>query len=290
MKWEKYANNPVIHGIPNSVEAWTADPTVIFDGELFHMWYTGAGQHPWRMFHASGRDGLNWTRSDKSVNDVGHRATVVLHDGRYWMFLGHGAKDPDFQLHMADRPEGPFKHAQTVMKPETEWEGDRLYCPDVIFDRDEGLWKMWYSSKTIRAGEGWPEPEAIGFATSRDGLKWTKHPGNPILGPTKEIDWMSHAVCTLMVVKHDGAYLGFSNCVGSDGHSRIALFRSPDGIRWDASQGELILDLGKEGDFDAAHLFAPAAVLGPSGWMLWYNGKCGKKGSAVESIGVALGR
>ena len=38
---------------------------------------------------------------------------------------------------------------------------------------------MWYS------GGDQYEPNAIGYATSRDGLKWSKHENNPIFKPNR---------------------------------------------------------------------------------------------------------
>jgi len=287
--WKKFEENPVLSGEAGTQEAWTADPSVLFKAGVYHMWYTGAGKHPWRVFHARSSDGLRWQKTGP-VNEVGHRVSVVHRGGKYHMYLAHGGYDPDFQLQVSDRPEGPFEDVATVLRPDEPWEGDRLYCPDVIYDEEADLWKMWYSAKTIRAGSGWPEPEAVGYATSEDGVCWSKHEGNPIVGPRADVPWMKRAVCTLMVVKHEGRYCGFANVVGEDGRSRIAMGESADGIDWDLGPGSLILDLGGAGDFDASHLFAPSAVRGARGWMLWYNGKCAEEGSAVESIGGACGQ
>lgn len=288
--WKKFAENPVLSGEAGTQRAWTADPSVAYEDGVYHMWYTGAGRQPWKIFHASSADGLKWEKTERPLNEIGHRASVVPHEGRYYMYLAHGGHDPDFQLEVSERPEGPFRHVRTVMRPEEEWEGDRFFCPDVIYDEDERLWKMWYSAKTIQAGAGWPEPEAVGYATSEDGETWSKYRGNPILGPDRNVSWMGHAVCTLMVVKREGRYYGFSNVVGEDGHSRIAVTESADGISWDLAADSLTLDLGDAGEFDASHLFAPSAVYGDRGWMLWYNGKCADEGGAVESIGGARGK
>ena len=48
-------------------------------------------------------------------------------------------------------------------------------CPHVLWDEQQKLFRMWYSG-----GEQY-EPDAIGYATSPDGLKWTKHKANPDL-------------------------------------------------------------------------------------------------------------
>ena len=51
-------------------------------------------------------------------------------------------------------------------------------CPDVVWDGDSHQYRMWYS------GGEQNEPNAIGYATSPDGLTWTKHADNPIFPPT----------------------------------------------------------------------------------------------------------
>ena len=47
-------------------------------------------------------------------------------------------------------------------------------CPHVLWDEEKKLYRLWYSG-----GEQY-EPDAIGYATSPDGLKWTKHENNPV--------------------------------------------------------------------------------------------------------------
>ncbi len=47
-------------------------------------------------------------------------------------------------------------------------------CPHVIYDEKAKLYRMWYS------GGEQHKPNAIGYATSEDGLKWAKHRNNPI--------------------------------------------------------------------------------------------------------------
>ena len=56
------------------------------------------------------------------------------------------------------------------------WEKVAVMCPDVMWDDAAKLYRMWYSG-----GEQY-EPDAIGYATSPDGLTWTKHGSNPVFG------------------------------------------------------------------------------------------------------------
>ena len=65
------------------------------------------------------------------------------------------------------------KQDEPVLWPEEPWEKSSLMCPDVMWDEEEQLYKMWYSG-----GEKY-EPNAIGYAVSKDGIHWEKRAGNP---------------------------------------------------------------------------------------------------------------
>ena len=80
-----------------------------------------------------------------------------------------------------------------VLVAEMPWEKQCVMCPHVIWDERMGLFRMWYS-----AGER-NEPNAIGYATSRDGLRWTKQRANPIFVSDPRHDWEKHKVTACQV-------------------------------------------------------------------------------------------
>jgi hypothetical protein len=55
--------------------------------------------------------------------------------------------------------------------------------------RIDGVYLMWYASYWV---EQPADKTAIGFAVSRDGLQWHKHPANPVLRPDPDLPWESH--------------------------------------------------------------------------------------------------
>src|SRR5256885_1747349 len=57
-----------------------------------------------------------------------------------------------------------------------QFDGFSIYHMDVFIH--EGTWYMHYTGLD-KYGPG--EQEAIGLATSPDGIHWKKHPGNPVL-------------------------------------------------------------------------------------------------------------
>jgi hypothetical protein len=83
--------------------------------------------------------------------------------------------------------------------------------------REGGLYRMWYtgferdSSPVLK----------LGYATSSDGVKWTRHDKNPAYG--------DHWVEDMMVVRHEGTYYMFA-----EGKGDLAqLLTSEDGIAWE---------------------------------------------------------
>nr|MDO8134773.1 hypothetical protein [Candidatus Njordarchaeum guaymaensis] len=78
------------------------------------------------------------------------------------------------------------------------WDDENVADPCVI--RDASTYKMWYSGFD---GGSW----RIGYATSSDGITWTKHPGNPVLDLGTSGSWDDAGVSTPWVIKEDSTYM-----------------------------------------------------------------------------------
>ena len=59
---------------------------------------------------------------------------------------------------------------------------------------------MWYGSYNHAVRR---QTTAIGFAASLDGIKWYKHPQNPVLRPTSSRPWESNYVTSGCVLRLD---------------------------------------------------------------------------------------
>ncbi len=172
---------------------------------------------------------------------------------------------------MRTTPEKP------VLSAELGWEKGAVMCPHVIWDERQTLWRMWYSG-----GEQY-EPDAIGYATSGDGVKWEKR-GEPVFKADPASGWEKHKVTACQVVPEgDGFvmfYIGFSDV----NHAQIGMARSKDGVSgWERYRGNPIIK-PTPGGWDEDACYKPFAVFDGSRWMLWYNGRR----KSVEQIGVAI--
>ncbi|MFH1718620.1 MAG: hypothetical protein ABIF19_14795, partial [Planctomycetota bacterium] len=170
--------------------------------------------------------------------------------------------------------------AEPVLSPEESWEKVAVMCPHVLWDGDSQLYRMWYS-----AGEQY-EPNAIGYATSPDGLHWTKYKDNPVFAADPTNEWEQHKVTACQVIPAGDWHLMFYIGFRDEHHAQIGLTRSRDGITgWERhSANPIIFPTGGSWDEDAC--YKPFAIYEQPAnrWLLWYNGR---KGSS-EQVGLAI--
>ena len=127
------------------------------------------------------------------------------------------------------------------------------------------------------------EADAIGYATSKDGINWTKHPDNPIFKPDPDTHWEMYKVSANYVWKHDDWY--YMTYLGSDSDMRAAngMARSRDGIHWQRHPDNPTFG-AIEGDWDCAGNCKATVVDTGDGYMAWYNGF----NNTLEEMGLAI--
>jgi hypothetical protein len=120
--------------------------------------------------------------------------------------------------------------------------------------REQDAWRMWYTG--YDASE---EPQMmVGYATSPDGLTWTRYAQNPI--------YRDHWVEDMQVIRHGNLYYMFAE--GKDDQAQ--LLSSPDGLRWE-----------RKGQLDVRYVNGQLLSQGPYGtptawvenntWYLFYE-------------------
>jgi len=141
-----------------------------------------------------------------------------------------------------------------------EPDSHELNAPSVIYDGGE--YKMWY------AGTTGSMTGSILYATSPDGVSWTKH--GTVLAPGSPPENVNvHYPC---VMKDGVMYkMWYSGYDGS--HYRIFYATSADGLTWNRQR--LVLDIGPNGSYDDNFAVSPFVLKEGSAYRMWYSGNDG---------------
>lgn len=133
-------------------------------------------------------------------------------------------------------------------------------APSVL--KDGGVYKMWYH---VAAGTV-PLRASIGYATSTDGIQWTKHPG-PVLSPGS-FPWESNSVTHPLVIKDGQMYRMYyvANYEYPGGGLGLAMATSADGIHW-TKHPSLIY----QHDPRYSGMQSPTVVRMLGQWHMWYS-------------------
>jgi len=118
------------------------------------------------------------------------------------------------------------------------WEAGELYSPAVIYDGS--VYGMWYSGcSSISYGNVCQ----IGYATSKDGIAWTRDPNNPILSLGPSGAWDAGGVENQCVVQYNGGFLLYYDgyATPTSIHNYIGLARSPPNFVLPESPSPLLM-------------------------------------------------
>jgi len=158
--WTKYGGNPILsngteynqrEGGPcgsisqGNMAAWFRFPDVVKVGSTYYMWYNRRGA----ISFATSSDGYSW--------NVQNQGCSVLYPADW---------------------DDPNQGAWPNLPHAYSWDGDFVYYPSVFYDPVAHDFKMFYSGMDV--------DYAIirtGFATSTDGIAWTRYAANPVLAP-----------------------------------------------------------------------------------------------------------
>lgn len=196
ISWTMDPQNPVL--TPETEGDWEVTSflnlAVMHDGTGFRMWYGGTDSSGYcQVGMATSPDGFAWTRySGNPVFETGpvgsfdygavNPATVFRRGGLYHMWYSATVAPTVFAtgtIGYATSVDGLswVRHPSPVLEPgPSDWDSYIVYGPAVVFDGSS--YHMWFTGiigfGTIFSGV------QIGYATSTDGISWTKDPGNPI--------------------------------------------------------------------------------------------------------------
>ena len=301
--WTLYDNNPVLGpGLG-----------VIFDVSVLVTHNSSTGRPHYSMYNswrsdntshavdaiglAQSDDGLTWSGqqmvlpplpSSDSWEHVVNRASVIVNGSSGYMEMWYtGQSSNESFIGTARSSDGiSWKRVQAkpVLSPwPNTWEKAAVMCPNVIYNSSlPHPYRLYYSG-----GEQY-EPDAIGLATSDNGLLWFRHPSNPVLKPNATAPWESYKVTGAHVFydHHTAYYYAFYIGFADVNTASINLARSADGVtKWQRHPANPIISRSN-GTWTCDAVYKPYVVWQPhhDRWLLYFNGRCG----SVEQIGIAI--
>jgi len=279
--WVKYEQNPVLGGNFGTI----FDISVLREADGYSMWSSWRPEKSIAL--STSKDGLKWTdpiavlkpNPDNKWEADLNRPGVIRKANTYHMWYTGQAEGKSWIGYATSKDGKTWKRMSKtpVLSAELPWEKTSVMCPSVIWDEQARIYKMWYSG-----GEQY-EPDAIGYATSKDGINWKKEPGNPVFRNDPANHWEQAKVTACQVIKEKNSYLMFYIGFRDVDYAQIGIARSTDGIHhWERHPQNPIIRPGK--GWDSSAVYKPYAIFDGNQWLLWYNGR--KEGK--EQIGVAL--
>jgi hypothetical protein len=192
---------PVLQGEADSERAPHGEgnvyaPHVLLEGTLYRMWYGGQGRdgHD-RIHYAESTDGKAWVRKgvvleDRKANHVNDPSVVRVGD-LYFMYYTRTEKDVVDRIDVAVSKDGmtwePNGTALAAGQPGA-WDALSVGRPSVI--HEDGLFKLWYDGRkdfppdapVTDVPKSSTSRRSVGYATSKDGLHFTRRGDSPVLG------------------------------------------------------------------------------------------------------------
>jgi beta-1,2-mannobiose phosphorylase / 1,2-beta-oligomannan phosphorylase len=198
---------------------------------------------------------------------------------RYEMWFGAGySNNRPYQIGFATSKDGISwtMHPDPVLIPTAgSWDSFTVEWPWVI--RENGEYKMWYTG-----AKNFPELK-IGYATSPDGINWTKYEYNPVFGVGSD-EWEALAVGTGDIISFNGEYKMWYTGASTDLQYCIGYATSTDGIMWQRDMvNNPVIVPGYPGNWDELHAYAPRLLIIDGIYYMWYSSDDGVK----RQVGLA---
>lgn len=295
-KWIKFYDNPVFKpGAEDSWEGKSADCfTIGIYGGQYMMWYVGTPNIglSCQIGLATSWDGIHWTKHPENpVLRLGEKGAwdesilicqSVLYDKEeklFKMWYVGGNPQGIQSVGLATSPDGIrwTKYAgNPVLRVTEPWEGRVLEAFTVL--KMNGGYKIWFGGNNFDI-----DLASIGYATSPDGINWTKHPGNPVFTPSAPKLWDSYSVSDPDIIYYKGTYhMWYKGWKKRGGNAWIGHATSQDGISWERDpQNPVLITSPIPGSWETFEVYRPRIMLGrespigPSAVIdrMWYSGR-----------------
>jgi len=261
-----------------------ATPWVLYINDTLHMWYAGVSNISdlFSIGHATSTDGFTWDKDTLNPvltgggegswdqEDVFDPIVLLLDTIYYMWYNGHDGGGE--RICLATSPDGRYwtKHPENPVLDVGEsgsWDSDHTGPGSVYYDT---AFHFWYTG--IRGGF-----LKSGYATSPDGIHWTKHPDNPVLESESPEGWDYPRTQNLTIVHENSMFHGWYSG-GEILQWDIGYVSSTDGITWVKHENNPVLKKGASGSWDEGFVGFTTVLYDEAThtFRMWYTGGKGQ--------------
>lgn len=280
--WQRSVCGAVLKGTSGTYDSVGIDQiNVIYNANAnrYDAWYrTTDSSKVQRIGYAQSTNGIQWTKNSTPVLSPGASSawdakalafpSVLIEGGQYTMWYHAQDTANKIRIGRAISTNGiTWTKSPTtwVLEPTpSTWDSVGTSAPSVMYDADKKLYKMWYTGSdntSLRTG----------YATSPDGIVWTKHP-TWVLNVGGTGDWDSRRAVFTRVQKDQGFYRAYysGDDVANTYTYELGYAYSTDGIAWTKAADPILSPV--PGGFDAFMTYGADVVKGPDGYSMYYSG------------------
>ena len=283
--WVKHEDNPIIEGTWGNWNENMAVPVVIYDDDLYKMWFTGRKGGSDQIGYAESPDGIHWDLEEAPVIPKGllsdwdyHRfpGTVLHMNGTYKMWYSGIKNSPNFLIGYAESEDGLEwnVHPDPVFEKGDPgaWDEVSVGFPQVIYK--DGLYHMYYAGGASPTHE---YPMEIGYATSTDGKIWDRKTKVIPLGEpgTFSDTWVRPFG---LVLHNDTLRMFYEGYDGSSapnfwfGRVQVGYAWSTDPYDTWVTDTTVDLGVGEPGEWDQHWVGLPTVLVHDDTMKMWYTG------------------
>jgi len=199
---------------------------------------------------------------------VANPCVIKNSTGTFMMYYG-GYNDTSYSIGLATSTDGVTwtKYIDNpILTPGSAglWDDTWVELPWVILI--DGIYHMFY------IGRNSSQVSSVGYASSTNGINFTKYAGNPVLSPAS--GWDSAVIRGMSVLYEDGVWhMWYSGSDTVDETFQIGYANSTNKFTWTKCIGNPIFTFGAAGSWDDRTVFCPRVYKIGSTYNMFYAAK-----------------
>jgi len=218
INWTTFSNPVLYPGSSNSWDSKSVQPSAILrENGIYKMYYCGFSNEydSWHVGLATSFNGINWTKHPQPVlyGTSGweyqlNASAIVKLNGTYFLYYT-GLNMAQYEIGVAVSSDGinfTKYSGNPILTNDKPWELNGILDGSVIMDN--GTLKMVFMNSNS---------SGFGFATSSDGLNWTKDNNNPFYIRTNSANnWAANNIAYPSLVKTNNEYRIYYSGIGDN--------------------------------------------------------------------------